>query len=426
MLIIVAAGGLVVGIVGAIAFWSGLFSGGNGATTTNGGSGPVSRGPTAAEKKQAENAREDARKAIRAKKWGATAAHLARSRSLDPEHKDQAMLEVRFRIGRARDAYRDPVLLTRGEEKVVPTCYRAAVSIGGGRLAMIVQGEEVFTVDTVLVYRTRTDKTEYTRKIVLKAPSAGGPVSLRAVAFQKSSTSYVIGGNDGLIRLLSTRNGAERDNVRHAGAIVDLAFTSDGSMLVALNDDGSVVTYSLNPLARLEAIEAAPNATDLMALDPQGKWILLGGSEELRIHTFGSKKPDRTLKVGVENLTALAVSADGSFAAAGGMSGPEVPERVVVIDLKKGTVVASTEVNDRVTQLAFDPSGKLLMVWSDQTGVLKFLSVPWLDPVETFNTRLEQPTRFALSLDGLSLVAIGKGPREFSSRFEAYELWKGR
>jgi hypothetical protein len=159
-----------------------------------------------------------------------------------------------------------------------------------------------------------------------------------------------------------------------------------------------------------------------MALDPAGKFVLLGSDKGLRVCPLAPGLKERFLKLEAKDFSAVAIGRDGKSAAVGTAGGS-----VLHVELDGGKTLATAAPLSRITQIAFDPGGRLLIVWNDQSGLMTYLLTPGLETLETFDTGMEPTTRFALAPDGGALVATGNGPKDrpLTSRVAVFRLESG-
>lgn len=381
-------------------------------------------GPSAAEQKKGEELRKAVRLEIREERWEQAERLLADARRVDPTDKELAVLEKTIREARLRKSFRRPERLTEATPApLLPTCFRPAVANGGEVAAVIgLAGGGSVKTDTVQVLDSRTGQARWSRTLALEGKQRP---ALMAIAFSPDGASLAVGSTDGKLRLLAAQdNGRDIEEAPHAGSVADLAFIGDGSRILAINDDGKSVVYSVKPLKAVETIEGAPGGAGVMAVDPAGKVFVSVEAKGLRVRTLGEPKADRTLNVEGGVPSALAISPDGATVAAGTVGG-----QVTLLDLKSGNKVASGKpLEERLTQLVFDASGSLLVAWSDRSGKMSYLTVPQLDPLESVETGLEPPTRLAASLDGGAFVVVGNGPADspLTSRVAVFRLGRAR
>lgn len=378
---------------------------------------PPSTGPSPADIKKAADVRNEVGMALRDKLWDTAEQKLGLARMLHPDHEDNERLAQRIRVGRAKELFDEashPLLQTPDSKRIdVPACYRAAVKMGGATVAMIVTGES-FATDTVLVAAS-VDATQRWKKAV---PLEGENASLRALAVTYDGDSIVLGGTDGRLRLVALLDGRDIDSVEHPGTVVDLAVARNNKNVVAMNEDGAATVFTLDPLSRFEAYAPAEGARPVMALDPKNQWMVLGGATELRVITFGSPSLERKIPIDGTNLVSLAVSPEGETIAAAASDG-----RVRFFESKSGKAVGEGSVGD-LTQILYDPSGRMIMVWHNKGGTLRYLTTPSLDAVAELDTGMQGLTWIGASANGGDVVVTGRGKTGASSTYAVYRLLK--
>ncbi len=164
----------------------------------------------------------------------------------------------------------------------------------------------------------------------------------------------------------------------HNGAIFDLAFSPDGSVLASASGDETVKLWSVATGQRLDTLGQPLAEQYAVAFSPDGRYIVAGGADNrVRVWRFVSKKkqqinPLRYARFGHEGaIVRLAFSADGSMLATAS------EDRAIKLwETQTYTQVhAYPEQPDTAAALAFDPSGKSLLV-ARMDGSHEFLEVP--------------------------------------------------
>jgi WD40 repeat protein len=156
------------------------------------------------------------------------------------------------------------------------------------------------------------------------------------------------------------------------GGISAMAFSPDGSTLVAASYDTDVRAWSTRNGELLRLVEELPVATFAMVFSPDGRYLAAAGVDRT-IYLFDARSWQiaRKLSGQPEMISALAFSPDGQLLASGGFSELtyENPVKVLLWDVASGKVARSVTAPHRVESVAFSPDGALLAVSNREKAV---------------------------------------------------------
>jgi WD40 repeat protein len=203
--------------------------------------------------------------------------------------------------------------------------------------------------DSVLVAMRRTDRLAGTF-------AAGGDVDIVRVG--PGGAVIAVGRADGSILLW--------DRVRHrklverrggGGAVRALAFSSDGALLAAVAEKGTLRLWRLGGTAAMQPVDVPRMVVGAVVFAPHGHELIVATSDGVSFWAPGSAAP-RPVKGTSElrDVNELAVAADGAIAA-GGPYGASLLEPSL-----RGFRIVSIGGDEPVQDLAFAPHGRRLAV----------------------------------------------------------------
>ena len=170
-------------------------------------------------------------------------------------------------------------------------------------IAFSPDGETLLTGGEDQVARLWTVKTG-----AAVAESERHPRAINDVHFSRDGTRYLTAAADGRVRVFDTRRGtllftrAESDEPARAAG-----FTPDGRQVIVLQNGLRI--WDLGSRRTTEARELG-SAIDLIALNPDGRHLLVAGAETV-IYDLRIRRKVATLRGLAEHITAAAFSSDG-------------------------------------------------------------------------------------------------------------------
>ena len=194
----------------------------------------------------------------------------------------------------------------------------------------------------------------------------------RAVAFDGSGGHLAVAG--ARVALLDTRSGAMAPRLRGLKGRVDaLAFSTNGRVLGAIDDTGTLAIWGMPRGERLHRI-AAGAAGSALTFRGDGR-VLATGHEDgaIALWEFASGRELGRVTEHDGAVSALCFTADGRHLVSGGSD-----TTVRVRDLASGTGRLLGEVADAlpVNDIALDPEGRLVAVatWADVVDIRELRS----------------------------------------------------
>jgi len=160
----------------------------------------------------------------------------------------------------------------------------------------------------------------------------------------------------------------------HTAAILAIAFSADGKLVLSGSDDRTVRLWDLQTGRELRRFDGLRGAVSAVAFSPDGKWAVAGGQERvLVLWRIADGKELRRMTGHTDPIAAVAFSPDGKLIASGGTD-----RTVRLWDATTGKEIrVLTGHEGKVTSLAFAPNGKTLAsashdhsvrLWEIETG----------------------------------------------------------
>jgi WD40 repeat protein/DNA-binding SARP family transcriptional activator len=203
------------------------------------------------------------------------------------------------------------------------------------------------------------------------------PVS-GAAALSQTADEAAFGQDDGSVRIVDLRTGAQRSMGRRAtGRVIAIAFSADGSVLATGSDDGSVSVWDVSSGDLRETYTGHAAAALGLLFSPDGSTLYSGSSDgsEIAWDVRGTRRLGRPFRFAPHPAdgigphappahgaaTAVAVSPDGSlFVTSPG------PDRVTVWRADDESVVATLRGPcGNLDSLAFSHDGRLIAATGD-------------------------------------------------------------
>jgi WD40 repeat protein len=251
----------------------------------------------------------------------------------------------------------------------------------------------------------------------------GHTAGVQALAFSSDSSLLASASSDGVVNVWRMSDFSVQRNLTvqvngSAVTTVRVLGISPDNQTLATGDTGAVRLWDIgtgNPLSTIsDGISCGDNCGELLDFTPDGKWLVVGGSDSsVRLWSVPGGTAFPYAPGDTAAITSVAYSPDGSLVATG-----STDQTVKVRSAVDGRVLATlTGHSGAVTSVAFAPGGNLLASAStDQT--VKLWSTTNYSLVQTLTGHTQAVRAVAFSPDG-SVVASGSDPPE-----QAVKLWK--
>jgi WD40 repeat protein/tRNA A-37 threonylcarbamoyl transferase component Bud32 len=217
-----------------------------------------------------------------------------------------------------------------------------------------------------------------------------------------------------LRRLFQARQLATLDG--HAGGVLAVAFSPDGSRLASAGADGVVKVWDRGALRTALTLRGHTARVRAVAFSPDGKQLASGGDDgDVRVWDAASGEGVAGWRGHAAGVTGLAFSPDGRRLATTGV-GKESPGELKLWGATTGEALAARDWPSLLAAVAFSPDGRRLATagrdWMNAARDLRGVAV-WdaatLRPIRTLEgqQRSFQWTGVAFSADGVRVAAGG-------------------
>jgi WD40 repeat protein/DNA-binding SARP family transcriptional activator len=202
----------------------------------------------------------------------------------------------------------------------------------------------------------------------------------------------VSGGPNGTVHIWDAASGAEMAALRgHQGDIVDVRFSPRGDRVISAGEDGTVrvwkpaaqrvftaqpgifgaafssdarhiVAWGLGGIEILNASDGTvatrlgTSATSAAAMSRDGKWVIGGGEDFLRVWSAAGGRARSELRGHSQQVNGAAFGPDGRRAVTAGEDG-----RIIVWNLADSTRAATMRLEGRASAVDFSPDGKSVL-----------------------------------------------------------------
>lgn len=245
-----------------------------------------------------------------------------------------------------------------------------------------------------------------------------GKATPLAVAFDDTGTLLAFVWGDETVRIWDDVAQQERPPLRAEdpddleNGFLDVAFSTDGSRLAAVDEAGVVTVWDVasgRHLLRLGAYQGAADESAVLAFSPSGDLIAASRpSGEVLLWNLATRQPSAQLKLHGRRIEALAFRPDGKvIAASSGVTG--------LWDVATGQELALLDPPGGTRALAFSPTADLLVTANGAGGATTWDPTVG-DEVMAFSTGAPAEGAIALDPSGATTAVYGPG-------FGNPELW---
>jgi WD40 repeat protein len=233
------------------------------------------------------------------------------------------------------------------------------------------------------------------------------------VAFSPDGSMLVAGYDDGALRIWDSKTGAVlRVIAAHKNSVLDVTFSPDGQALASGGYDNLVRTWDVATGTQLRELDGHRGDVYAVAYRPPEGALLVSGGENGEFHVWDvGEGVERAALSGHDwEVHALAFSPDGSTLASGGYDGAIRLWDARTLGSDEPQAVLGDDYSPSVLALAYSPDGELLAAaFSD--GMLHLWRTDTYAELAAIDARLYWPTSLAFSPDGTFLVLAGMDDR---------------
>ena len=259
--------------------------------------------------------------------------------------------------------------------------------------------------------------------------------SVTAVAINSDGTRVASGGVDGKVRMWDTDSPSVvlNEGIGHDGMVTSVAYSKDGSKLVSGGVDGAVNLWDTTggPLIHTFASAHSGGVTHV-AFSRAKEDVFVSGGKDRKIHIWNQRdrKKIESINTGHVELSAIALSPDGTSVVSGGRSlpidvghidfislivqsffDPEAPSIALPNMLHFWNIETGESIRHPVNQyeaavmsVAFSPKGtRVLSAGSD--GLLRLWNVEGAEFYRALSVHRGQVSSIDFSGDGVRMVA---------------------
>jgi len=188
--------------------------------------------------------------------------------------------------------------------------------------------------------------------------------NLSAVVASADGSWFATAGQDGIIHVLKTADGAEQRTMKHGCPIRALALSSDNALLASGGDDGVIRLWNPADGASAGQLPAEGGSVHALAWRPSTK-ELFSASSDGAVRWWRLPRGGRDTPLSQSRLTVMAVSPKGDLLAIGDWQG-----QLRIVRRQDGSEVRSIRVSGGpVRAVAFDPEGKRVAAAGDEPRI---------------------------------------------------------
>ncbi len=234
-------------------------------------------------------------------------------------------------------------------------------------------------------------------------PGQTGPTT--AVAFNAASTLAAAASQTGTIKFWNVADGADHGVLTgHTGAVFDIAFHAERNEIVSAGNDATIRVWTV-PAPATSWAGAAGTIAEIVS-SSKGEFLAsVGADKAIRLWNPATGALTKTLDGFEQPLTAVALSADDQWIAAGDAAGQ--------IHLRKpdGTAGGVRKAYDgAIGKLVWKPDSKQIVACGSD-GKVKSFAVPFTDaaePLKVIDADTVRIYSLAQSKDGTQLFTAGE------------------
>jgi WD40 repeat protein len=233
------------------------------------------------------------------------------------------------------------------------------------------------------------------------------------VAFSPDGSMLVAGYDDGALRIWDPKTGAVlRVIAAHRNNVLDVTFSPDGQELASGGYDNLVRTWDVATGTQLRELDGHRGDVYALAYRPPDGALLVSGGENGELHVWDVAEGVERAALGGHDweARALAFSPDGATLASGGYDGAIRLWDARTLGSDEPQAILGDDYSPSVLALAYSPDGELLAA-ALSDDMLHLWRTDTYAEVAAIDARLSWPTSLAFSPDGTFLVLAGMDDR---------------
>jgi hypothetical protein len=190
--------------------------------------------------------------------------------------------------------------------------------------------------------------------------------NVNALAFSPTGNQLAIGPDSNEITVWNPANGAQLRGFTSGNDVLTLAFSPNGRLLAAAGKEKSVRIWNLaGGNEGAQVLEGHGDDVRALLFTPSGRQLITAGDDKsIIVWNVADGSQTRRLVGHGDSVVALAITRDGNRLVS---ADSQRKGTIIVWDLRSGAMLKRFEIDRRINHLAMSPSGRTLVVGSDNT-----------------------------------------------------------
>jgi WD40 repeat protein len=226
--------------------------------------------------------------------------------------------------------------------------------------------------------------------------------SVQSIAYCPCGGILASASTDGRVIIWDTNTGSMQIELEDTGRSVwALAFTTDGRNLLTASPDFTMRLWDLESRTNVWRFSKHPDSVRAATFTSDNRSLITVSGANIYKWDIATNSPDWVMKIHTDTIRTMAVSRRSNLLATGAMDG-----RVQVLDISKGTVIATYNRNSPILTTVFNNTGTALYFsgWDTSIDIWDFIGNHKLGSLIGHSDRVRA---LELSPDGRFLYSAG-------------------